>query len=143
VADDAPLYEGPVERRLALRLFVSLAGAFLVGIVIALLEGSPYTLGIILGIIGFSGTFIALGLLMPTRIEVRPSEVRLFAPKATTRYDAAAMLLQTGAQPDTFVFARREPYRKLAVFRDADSDHVRDAFGTAGVMVIPGHEGLA
>jgi hypothetical protein len=140
---EGALYDGPVDRRLALRLLVSLAGAFLVGIVIALLEGSPYTLGIVLGVIGFTGFFVALGLLMPTRIEVRPGEVRLFAPKATTRYDASAMVLFSGTEPDAFVFARKEPHRKLAVFRDADPDRVRQAFGTAGVMVIAGHEGLA
>src|SRR5262249_17155164 len=109
---------------------------------IALLEGSPYTLGIALGVIGFTGFFVALGLLMPTRIEVMPGEVKLFAPKATTRYDAAAMLLQTGGPPDSFVFARKEPHRKLAVFRDQTPDRVRTAFEAAGVTVVPGHEGL-
>jgi hypothetical protein len=143
VSAGAPLYDGPVERRLALRLLISLAGAVLFGIVIALLEGSPYTLGIVLGIIGFAGVFIALRLLMPTRIEARPGEVRLFAPKATTRYDASAMVLLPGTQPDAFVFARKEPHRKLAVFRATDPDQVRQAFGTAGVTVVSGHEGLA
>ena len=130
------LYEGPVLRRLYLQVGVSMLAAFLVAVVIGAIEGSPYTIAIVLGIIAFAGLFVIVHRFTPTRIELEQEEMRLVAPKATTRYRPGDMWLRVNLTQSTFTLGRRDRTRRLAVFRDLDVDRVKQVFGQTGVTVV-------
>src|SRR5690348_9284944 len=122
------LYEAPVLRRLYLQTGVSALAAFLVAVVIGAIEGSPYRVAIVLGVVVFVSLFIVVHRLSPTRIELEENELRLVGPKATTRYRPGDMWLRANLTRSTFALGRRERTRQLAVFRDLDVAHVKQAF---------------
>jgi hypothetical protein len=135
VSDGEVLYEAPLRRRTAVTFGVVFASSFLVAGLVGIVEGSPYDIATILGVVFLFGFAFVVYLLTPTRIEVRADDVRLIAPRTTTKYVGSAMTLSM--RPDGgWQFARREPPRTLAYFRDPDVDRVKQAFGQAGVAVV-------
>jgi hypothetical protein len=135
VSDGEVLYEAQLRQRTVLAASVVCAIAFMVAGLVGIIEGSPYVIAIILGVVVLCVLAVVVYVLLPTRIEVRAGEVRLIAPRATTKYAADAMTLRRLANGG-WEFSRREPARKLAFFRDQDADRVRQVFGEAGVSVV-------
>ena len=105
VATDGVLYEAPVLRRLPLQLGVSVLIGFMVGGLIAILEGSPYTLGITIGIVVFIVVVFLTQALMPIRIEFRPGEVTLVSPRTSSKYRAESGLGSPGSERPRFASA--------------------------------------
>jgi hypothetical protein len=135
VSEGEVLYAAPLRRRTTATMSVVFASTFLVAGLVGILEGSPYGIATIVGVVVLVGFAIVIHLLTPTRIEVRADDVRLIAPRATTKYSGAAMTLRMLAN-DGWEFARREPAHKLAYFRDPDVDRVKQVFEQAGVSVV-------
>ncbi len=141
VSDGERVYTLPVRRRPGPMLG---AVAFALGCVVAIgfvdhggFSGAFVTAGLItLTVLGF-GVAVAFVLLMPTRIEVGETRVRLVAPRATTTYVPAEMLLLRRA-PGVYEFRRISTGRVLAVLVPRDPDTTEQVFGGAGVRVEDG-----
>jgi hypothetical protein len=76
---------------------------------------------------------------MPTRIEVDSAaasggEIRLIAPRATTRYAPAEMAVRAEPNGD-FALIRLRTGRKLAAFQVADPFAAVSAFESAGAQI--------
>jgi hypothetical protein len=135
VATDGVLYEAPVLRRLPLQIGVSVVIGFMVGGLIAILEGSPYTLGIAIGVVVFFVVVFLTQALMPTRIEFRPGEVTLVSPRTSSKYRAETVSVRQDLN-GAFRFGRRgNPKSHIASFWDSDPESVRRACETAGVGI--------
>jgi hypothetical protein len=135
VATDGVLYEAPVVRRLPLQIGVSVVIGFMVGGLIAILEGSPYTIGIAIGVAAFLVVAFLTQALMPTRIEFRPGEVTLVSPRTTSKYRAETVVVRP-ERTGVFRFARRgNPKSHIASFWDTDPEAVHQACDAAGVGI--------
>jgi hypothetical protein len=137
VATDGVLYQAPVLRRLPLQLGVSVVIGIMVGGLIAILEGPPYTLGIAIGIAVFVVVVSLTQALMPIRIEFRPGEVTLVSPRTSSKYRAETVSVRRDPN-GAFRFGRRgNPKSHIASFWDRDPEAVRQACETAGVGIDP------
>jgi hypothetical protein len=138
--DEAVLYSAPVLRRSVPMLVVgAIAVAGLVALAVShgsSTYSSAFTTAlfatVIVAGIGFE---IVLMELLPTRVDVTATRVRLVAPRALTTYEPGQMVLRQRTD-GAFEFVRKRTGRVLARFRAADADAARAAFATAGVEVV-------
>jgi hypothetical protein len=129
------LYEAPVLRRLPLQLGVSVVIGVIVGGLIGILEGSPYTLGIVIGFAAFLAVALLTQALMPIRIEFRPGEVTLVSPRSTSKYRADTVAVRRDSS-GAYRFGRRgNPKSHIASFWDGDPEAVRHACEESGVGI--------
>jgi hypothetical protein len=102
--------------------------------------GGAFTSALLItGVLSSGSVFVVLLWFMPTRIEVDApatgeSEIRLVAPRATTRYVPAVMGIRPEPNGD-FALVRIRTGRKLAVFQPADPFAAVDAFAAAGAKI--------
>ena len=81
-----------------------------------------------------TGVFVVLVLLMPTHVEVDGNEIRLVAPRTTTRYVPAEMAIRLRPDGD-FALVRMRTGRTLAVFSPSDPAAAESAFTAAGAQI--------
>jgi hypothetical protein len=94
---------------------------------------------LITGVLLSGGAFVVLLCMMPTRIEVDaprtgPGEIRLIAPRSTSRYVPGEMTIRPEPNGD-FSLVRTRTGRKIAAFMAADPAAAVQAFGAAGAQI--------
>ena len=102
--------------------------------------GGAFTSALLItGVLLSGGTFVVLLCMMPTRIEVDAptagqGEIRLVAPRTTSRYVPAEMTIRPEPNGD-FALVRTRTGRKIAAFVASDPALAMQAFGTAGAQI--------
>lgn len=132
-------YAAPVRRRrLALTVVGAVAVASFVGLG-TIFSNASYGKAfvsalLITGGAVATGVFVVLVLFMPTRVEVDGNEIRLIAPRTTTRYVPTEMAIKHRPDGD-FALIRVRTGRTLAVFSPSDPATAEAAFAAVGTQI--------